>query len=66
MSREYPRIGRTFNHKKNTCAKCKCGETGRYKVDIQWSFMRGEDSTVWACENHKSDINFLSGNYSYA
>lgn len=63
MAHKYPRLGRVIPHKKNDCARCSCGEIGKYKIDIQWSYMRGEDSTVWSCENHKRDSLFLIGNY---
>ena len=59
MSKSYPNIGRTERRNKNTCAKCKCGEIGKFKVHIECSFMRGEDEVVWACEAHKKDVNYL-------
>lgn len=59
-NKKYPAIGRVFKHKKNTQAKCRCGEIGRYKIDIKWNYMRGDDETVWACETHKNDLNFLA------
>ena len=61
MSHKYPRIGNVRKHKKNNCAKCKCGEIGRYKVDIQWTYMRGDDDVVWSCESHNKDVEFLTG-----
>ena len=59
MSKNYPLISDIRIRKKNTCAKCKCGEIGRFKVTIQTSFMRGEDDVVWSCEEHKRDVNYL-------
>ena len=59
MAKAYPFISGTELRKKNTCAKCKCGEIGRYKVTIQCSWFRGEDEVVWSCEDHKKDVDFL-------
>lgn len=59
-NKQYPFIGNIYKHKKNTCAKCKCGEIGRYKVEIRWNYMRGDDEVEWACEAHKNDIDFLA------
>ena len=57
--KKYPLISGAKNHKKNTSACCKCGALGRYKVTIECSYMRGEDDVVWACEEHKKDVEFL-------
>jgi hypothetical protein len=59
MSKNYPRKSGKKQHKKNTCAKCKCGELGRWKVTIETSWFRGEDEVVWACDNHKDDVEYL-------
>ena len=59
MSKQYPFIGRTEKRDKNTCAKCKCGEIGKYKVHIECSIFRGEDDVVWACDKHKKDAKYL-------
>ena len=57
--KSYPRIGRIDSRKKNTCAKCRCGDLGTAKVHIQLSFMRGEDEVIWACNEHKLNPEFL-------
>ena len=59
MGKQYPRIGRTDNHLKNTSAICHCGEVGKYKVHIEYTFMRGEDEVIWACQHHKKDTDYL-------
>lgn len=59
MPKEYPLISRTQKRDKNTCAKCKCGEIGRYKVTIETCIFRGEDEVAWSCEDHKKDAEFL-------
>jgi hypothetical protein len=61
MSKNYPVIGRIQPHKKNTCAKCRCGEIGTAKVHIELSFMRGEDEVIWACSEHKLQPEYLLG-----
>ncbi len=58
--KKYPKIGRTYRHEKNNCAQCRCGAIGRYKVDIAYTYMRGDDDVVWACEKHKKDIEYLT------
>ena len=57
--KDYPRIGRIDRHNKNICAKCRCGELGTAKVHVEYTYMRGEDEVVWACEKHKKDLEFL-------
>lgn len=59
MSSKYPRISEVEKRPKNTNAKCKCGAIGKNIVVIQVNYMRGDDDVVWACEDHKRDINFL-------
>lgn len=61
MSKNYPVIGRIDSHKKNTSAKCKCGELGTAKVHIEVSWFRGEDEVIWACNEHKLHPNYLLG-----
>lgn len=59
MSKSYPRKSGKKQHKKNISAKCKCGEIGRWKVTIETSWFRGEDEVVWACDEHKDDVDYL-------
>ena len=58
--KKYPRLGSALNHAKNTSAKCICGEIGKFKITIEWSYMRGDDDVVWACPAHKRDFNYLT------
>lgn len=58
---KYPKLGTAMKRSKNTTAKCKCGEVGKFLVDIQYDYMRGNDDVVWACEEHKRDLEFLTG-----
>lgn len=60
---KYPRIERIRQRKKNTCAKCACGEVAKYQPEIEVSYMRGDDVVVWACGMHKKDHEFLLENY---
>ena len=57
---KYPQIVRIDSRKKNTQAKCKCGEVGTAKVHVEWTHMRGDDDVQWACSKHKLDINYLA------
>lgn len=57
--KKYPRIISTNARKKNTAAKCKCGELGKFRPEIQVSYMRGDDIVVWACDEHKMNHEFL-------
>jgi hypothetical protein len=57
---KYPRIGGRERCDKNISAKCRCGEIGKYRVEIQTSWMRGDDEVVWACDKHKNDLDFLA------
>jgi len=59
---KYPKICNIIKRTKNTTAKCKCGELGQYKVDIQYSHMRGDDVTSWSCKEHKNNVDFLALN----
>ena len=59
MAKKYPLIDSVRPRKKNTHAKCKCGDIGKYRPEIQVSCMRGDDVVVWACEEHKRDVEFL-------
>lgn len=59
MAKKYPLIGSVRPRKKNTSAKCGCGNTGQYMTDIQVNYMRGDDVVVWSCDEHKRDIDFL-------
>lgn len=59
---KYPRIERINPRRKNSCAKCPCGEIGKYRPEIEISYMRGDDIVVWACEEHKKDTQFLLAN----
>ena len=58
--RKYPRIGEVYKRQKNTSAKCKCGEVGKFKTAVQVSYMRGDDEVFWACDPHKRDLEFLT------
>ena len=49
---KYPRIGRTEKRLTNTAAKCPCGEIGKFRLHIEWTYMRGEDDVVWRCPQH--------------
>lgn len=57
----YPRIGKTQKRPKNTQAKCKCGEIGKFRVHVQVDYMRGNDEVFWACPAHRNDANYLIG-----
>jgi len=59
-NKKYPKIGIVYRRYHNTSAKCRCGEIGKYKAEIEWDYMRGNDETVWACEDHKNDVAFLT------
>ena len=59
MAKSYPYKSGKKQQPKNTSAKCKCGEIGRWKVTIQTSWFRGEDEVVWACDEHKDDVEYL-------
>ena len=59
--RSYPRIGQTQKKPKNTQAKCQCGEIGKFRVHVQFDYMRGNDEVYWACQNHRGDVGFLTG-----
>ena len=41
---------------RNTSARCPCGRLGVYKVDLEWSWFRGEDTVAWRCDEHKRDV----------
>ena len=58
---KYPKLGGCMKKPKNTSAKCACGELGKFKVDIQWDWMRGNDDVVWSCKLHRKDLNFHTG-----
>jgi hypothetical protein len=57
---KYPRIQVLAMHPRNTSALCPCGALGKFKSCIEWNYMRGDDSVVWSCEQHKDDIAFLA------
>ncbi len=59
---KYPRIGVSTPRKKNTQAKCRCGEVGQYKVEIQWDYFRGNDDVIWACNDHRKSLEYLTLN----
>ena len=63
---KYPRIGRIDSHRKNTCAKCFCGEIGKAKVHLEYNWFRGEDEVVWACVAHIKDADYLADEYAKA
>ena len=57
--KKYPLIGAVRPKKKNTCAKCKCGETAKFMTEIQVNYFRGDDDVLWSCDLHKKDVDFL-------
>jgi hypothetical protein len=59
--KQYPRIGEVQKKPKNTQAKCRCGEVGKFRIHVQFDYMRGNDEVYWACPDHKSDVIFLAG-----
>lgn len=61
MKRQYPRLTATLVRDKNTQEKCKCGEVGKFKIEVQVNYFRGDDEYYWCCEKHKKDIEFLLG-----
>jgi Trm5-related predicted tRNA methylase len=58
---KYPRVGSVLSKKKNTSAKCRCGEVGKYKTTVQVDIFRGDDEVFWSCSEHKNDCVFLLG-----
>lgn len=61
LLKKYPKLGSVRPRPRNCSAKCSCGNVGKFKTEIQWDWMRGNDDVVWACEEHKKDIVFLTG-----
>ncbi len=59
MAKQYPVIGSVRPRNKNTSAKCKCGEVAKFRPEIQVNYFRGDDEVVWACNEHKRDVEFL-------
>lgn len=57
---KYPRIRTVHKKPKNTAAKCKCGAVAKFKTEIEYNYMRGDDDFLWSCEDHKKDIKYLS------
>lgn len=60
-NRRYPRIVRVQNPKqKNGYGKCKfykgCDEMSTCRVEIQYSYLRGEDEYYPLCTKHKDEI----------
>lgn len=63
MSRNlYPRIGESRKGKHG--GKCSaCGKRGEFRVDIEVSYMRGDDEVVWACDEHRKDVGALTASW---
>lgn len=59
MAKSYPRIGQIIKKTTNTSAKCKCGQIGKFFIEIQVNYMRGDDEYYWSCKEHKRELNFL-------
>lgn len=59
MAKKYPLLDSVRPKRRNTSAKCKCGELAKYRPEIQVNYFRGDDVVVWACEDHKRDVEFL-------
>lgn len=59
MTKKYPKIGAIIPRPKNIHALCVCGEIGKFRVMLEINQFRGDDDCVWACEQHKKDLNFL-------
>lgn len=62
MGKRLPYETRVDMHKRNTQARCRCGELGDRKVHIAVSWFRGEDEVIWSCSKHCKDFNYLLGN----
>lgn len=58
---KYPKVGGVLSKKKNTSAKCRCGEVAKYKTTVQVDIFRGDDEVFWSCGEHKNDCGFLLG-----
>lgn len=56
---KYPKISAIKPRPRNTSAKCKCGKLGVLKVEIQINYMRGDDISIWSCEDHKRECDYL-------
>lgn len=65
MSQKYPRIGSSRNHTKGLCQCCQ--KPAKHRVDIQVSYMRGDDEVYLVCQDHmavaKYDIEHLRRDY---
>ncbi len=61
MAKVFPRIGRVLKQRLNHQAKCKCGKVGKFKTEIHYNYMRGDDDQVWSCDAHAKDLTFLLG-----
>lgn len=55
----YPVIMRTKERSSNSSGRCKCGKAGRYWIFIDCILLATDDVWVWACEDHKKDVNYL-------
>lgn len=54
MAKEYPRIASINQLPKVNF--CPCGRVATWAVEVQVNWMRGEDETVFRCDQHKRDI----------
>ena len=61
MKKCYPCMGQIEHRRKNTQAKCQCGELGVARIHIQVNWFRGDDEVKWACQKHFHAIGFLLG-----
>lgn len=66
MRKKYPLISSASRRSKNTTKLCQCGVLATHRVEIQTSFMRGDDEYEWACESHRNNVEFLTANWSKA
>jgi len=60
----YPKIGTISKIPKHITKGrgiCKCGAKADFIVDIEWNYMRGDDSVKKACADHKNALEFLIG-----
>jgi hypothetical protein len=67
MAKSYPRIGNIKKYPKNwTRGKghCRCGNEGTHTITIEYTYMRGDDDVVAACNEHKQNLQYLLGKES--
>jgi len=56
---KYPKIRQVHKKPKNTAAKCECGQLAKFKTEVEFNYMRGDDEFFWVCDTHKRDLEFI-------